>query len=149
MLFNPAWSALSSCKEKVLCFRGKPPHLSTSWLQGKLSPVMDQYFHCLLYHFSLLSEVSQSWYCIGPWYTFEIELEMWAIHLCFQPCNHYRGRICCICFITRKLCHPFFISPSILELKTKQTNKMNNLIYTVLTIGRWMKWHHQVVTYLF
>ena len=57
MLLNPAWSVLSSsgCKEKVLCFRGKSPHMSATRLQGELSRTKGQKFHCLLCHFSLLN----------------------------------------------------------------------------------------------
>lgn len=68
MLFNPAWSVLSSsgCKEKVLCFRGKSPHKSATRLHGELSGTKGQYFHCLLCHFSLLNWSLSSWHCTGP-----------------------------------------------------------------------------------
>lgn len=140
MLFNPAWSVLSSsgCKGKVLCFRGKPPYMSATWLQGKLSQTIGQYFPCLLCHFSLLNWSLSIMTLHCTWrYIWDrvIDVGYSSLLLIHILCIHYTGHMCYICFISRKLYQPFFISLSILELEKKM-----DLIYTVLKIGGWMKW---------
>lgn len=119
--FNPAgWVLSSSGAERrcSLCFKGKPAHMSTAPLQRQSSQTISQ---CFLFFAITLSwsEVSPSGYFKVPWDTFDIELQMWAIHLCFQHSIHYRRCICCRGFITRKLHHPSFILPGFVKLKKR------------------------------
>lgn len=132
-VFNPAWLEFSSigCK-KVLCFKGKPHHVSATSLQAKLSQTISLYFLCLLCHFALLK-------CSLPITVLHCTLRyIWdrVIDVGYSSALSTTSIIegmCCICFITRRVCHLPFISPRVIELKkqshlpstyNRQMNKM-------------------------
>ena len=126
MIVNQTWSVLSSSgsKEKVLCFRGKVP----SWVL--LTPGEVIINDAQVLSLSLLPFLSPEW-SLSIVVLHCAMIDVWdrviyvAYSICFQHCIYYGGCMCCICFITRKLCQPLFISPNILGLKKRKKSHLH------------------------